>query len=116
MSSKLRARPGELFVRVVDDDEGNCTACAKPVVRAMFRWEDWKPRPDEEALGFGNDGRFVRSVHADGSPSHGELIEVFVKPRCLECRSEDLSYSDSGYGETARCGGCGWSKYTDRGD
>ncbi|GHB52876.1 hypothetical protein GCM10010331_45650 [Streptomyces xanthochromogenes] len=115
VGTKLWVRPGESFVQVLEEDEGNCAVCSGPVVRAKFRWDNWSPDP-EALFGDGGDGSFQRSGHADGSPPHGELHTVFAKPRCPECRSEDLSYDESGYGTTARCADCGWYKYSDRGD
>lgn len=104
----LWTRPGEEFIAMRDPDPGNCTRCGAPLAEGIFRWADATPDPL-----FGNNGQFSSLRHADGSPNHD--APMFTKPRCPECRGEELSYRDTGYGTVASCP-CGWSKYTDRGD
>lgn len=109
LPAALWTRPGEQLLAVRAPDVGNCTACGQPLAEGMFRWERNQPNPIFPE----DDGRYPALRHADGSPDHD--ASMFAKPRCPDCRGEELSYADSGYGTTASCP-CGWSKYTDRGD
>jgi hypothetical protein len=105
-------RPGEEFLKIRDDDPGNCTVCGKPLIEAWFRWTSRRNQPDDP---YPTDGRFPSLRHADGSPNHDLVGGLMAKNRCPECKGEQLDYQDTGYGWTARCP-CGWHKYTDSGD
>lgn len=112
----LWTRDHEEYLDIRTPDAGNCTGCAAPLAEGWFRWtpqeQDPYEPPDPFAAG---DGRFPALRHADGTPDcapHG----VSAKPRCPQCKSEALTFDDGAYGTTARCSGCGWNKYTDRGD
>lgn len=111
MTTTPWTREGESFLAVRDLDPGNCTACGQPLIEGWFCWDNWLQDPADP---FPNTGRFPALRHADGSPNHGRF-DPDTKNRCPECRGEQLSYEDTGYGTIARCP-CGWNKYTDRGD
>lgn len=112
MPTTLFTRDGEQFVKIRDDDPGNCTVCGEPLIEAWFRWVNHVQDPEAP---FGWDGTFAAMRHADGSPNHGEHNSPMTRNRCPECKGEALTYQDTGYGWIARCP-CGWNKYTDSGD
>lgn len=112
-------RPDERFVRLVDQDDWQCTNCDQEVVECEFEWADvdegdFAGRPTGRKL------RFRDWRHADGSNGHliNDLgnLDVSPKLRCGECKATNLTFADIGYCAVTTCVSCGSTTYSDRGD
>lgn len=108
-------RPGETLLSIRTPDAGICAGagCRKPLTEGMFHWADIPVDPDSVGL-FAGDGRFPALRHADGSPDCGQVMGAVRV--CPQCKSEELTERDTGYGTVLACVPCGWNQYTDRGD